>query len=250
MDKFNLVVAHRDLEFANTLSHHMDNSLFELIHVDVCFAKLTSVCKRKNANVLFVHKDLIQEEDWPALQSLANSIHIVLLSDDRIDAAKAFECDLFDFILEPVAESRLAKTLDKLARRLAPEKKQFELMNSLVQRFSSNQPDDQQIVLKDAGRIKFLTPDEISWVGGAGNYVELHLNQDERTILHRQTLASMEQQLTPFGFIRIHRSAIIKKQAIREIRPTDNGDYIVTLKDGANLNLSRRYKQNMQGIIG
>ena len=148
-----------------------------------------------------------------------------------------------------MANSRLCKTLDKLAQILTPEKKQIDLVSSLMQKLAPRQPEEQQIILKDAGRIKFLTPDEISWVGGAGNYVELHLNENERTILHRQTLSSMEQQLLPFGFVRIHRSAIIKKQAIREIRPTDNGDYIVTLKDGASLNLSRRYKQNMHGLI-
>lgn len=250
MDRYNLVVGHNDPAFSDILSQQIDNSLFELTTVESCFAKLITACKKTSAKVLFVQNELIQEHDWPTLQSLADSTEIILLSSNRVDAAKAFECDLFDFILEPMVNSRLGKTLDKLAKMLAPEKQQFELMSSLVQRFSSNQLDDQQIVLKDAGRIKFLTPDEISWVGGAGNYVELHLSQDERTILHRQTLSLMEQQLSPFGFIRIHRSAIIKKQAIREIRPTDNGDYIVTLKDGANLNLSRRYKQNMQGLIG
>lgn len=249
MDRFNLVIGHNDPTFKDIVSKQLDNSLFALANVESCFTKLIKACKETSAKVLFIQKELIQDSDWLTLQSLASSTEIVLLSNNRIDAAKAFEFDLFDFILEPIASSRLGKTFDKLSRLLSPEKKQFDLVSSLMQKLTPNKPDDRQIVLKDAGRIKFLTPDEISWIGGAGNYVELHLNQNERPILHRQTLSSMEQQLLPYGFIRIHRSAIIKKQAIREIRPTDNGDYIVTLRDGANLNLSRRYKQNMHELI-
>lgn len=249
MDRFNLVIGHNDPAFKDIISKQIDNSLFALSNVESCFTKLIKACKETSAKVLFIQHELIKENDWITLQSLASSTEIVLLSNNRIDAAKAFEFDLFDFILEPIASSRLVKTFDKLARLLSPEKKQFDLVSSLMQKLTPNKPDDRQIVLKDAGRIKFLTPDEISWVGGAGNYVELHLSENERTILHRQTLSSMEQQLLPYGFIRIHRSAIIKKQAIREIRPTDNGDYIVTLKNGANLNLSRRYKQNMHELI-
>ena len=88
------------------------------------------------------------------------------------------------------------KLLIKLAQILTPEKKQIDLVSSLMQKLAPRQPEEQQIILKDAGRIKFLTPDEISWVGGAGNYVELHLNENERTILHRQTLSSMETTTT------------------------------------------------------
>ena len=249
MDKFNLVIGHSDPLFLDHISKQIDNSLYNVTQAETCFSKLLKTCKAISAKVLFIQKDLIEEQDWPKLQALTDSTEVVLLSKNKVDAAKAFECELFDFILEPIATSRLGKTLDKLARLLVPEKQQFDFVSSLIKKVLPRRAEEQQIVLKDAGRIKVLTLDEISWVGGAGNYVELHLENDDRPVLHRQTLSSMEQQLSPFGFIRIHRSALIKRQAIREIRPTDNGDYIVTLKCGKNLNLSRRYKQNMQELI-
>jgi two-component system LytT family response regulator len=59
----------------------------------------------------------------------------------------------------------------------------------------------------------------------------------------------MENKLSSFGFVRIHRSAIVKKQFISELKPTDNGDYLVTLRNGKSLNLSRRYKDSMAGIL-
>jgi len=59
----------------------------------------------------------------------------------------------------------------------------------------------------------------------------------------------MLDKLTSHGFVRIHRSALVKKQRISELKTTDNGDYLVTLKNGALLNLSRRYKQSMSGIL-
>ena len=105
------------------------------------------------------------------------------------------------------------------------------------------------VIVKDSGRIRIIDTDDILWIGGAGNYVELHLQNEERPILHRETLASMQEKLTYSGFIRIHRSAIVKKQYISELKPTENGDYLVTLKNGTTLNLSRRYKQSMSGIL-
>ena len=77
----------------------------------------------------------------------------------------------------------------------------------------------------------------------------MRLVDDERPLLHRETLNTMEKKLSAFGFIRIHRSAIVKKQSIRELKPTDNGDYLITLRNGKSLNLSRRYKESMVGIL-
>ncbi|WP_262975378.1 LytTR family DNA-binding domain-containing protein [Pseudoalteromonas piscicida] len=90
---------------------------------------------------------------------------------------------------------------------------------------------------------------DLAWVGGAGNYVELHMINRHRSILHRETMSSMEKSLKAFGFSRIHKSSLVNLNAISELKTRDNGDYDVILENGDSLHLSRRYKQNLSSLL-
>ena len=80
-----------------------------------------------------------------------------------------------------------------------------------------------------------LLPRQIDWVRAAGNYVELR--GCGRTLVHRASLASVEQQLTDHGFVRIHRSMLVRRGCIARIRPED-----VVLSDGTHLKIGKRYR--------
>ena len=76
---------------------------------------------------------------------------------------------------------------------------------------------------------------QIEWVRAAGNYVELRAAG--RTIVHRAALSAVEQELADHGFIRIHRSMLVKRDLIARIRPED-----VILTDGTHLRIGKRYR--------
>ena len=80
-----------------------------------------------------------------------------------------------------------------------------------------------------------LLPRQIDWVRAAGNYVELRAAG--RTIVHRASLSAIEQQLADHGFIRIHRSMLVRRDRIARIRPED-----VVLSDGTHLKIGKRYR--------
>ena len=80
-----------------------------------------------------------------------------------------------------------------------------------------------------------LLPRQIEWVRAAGNYVELRAAG--RTIVHRAALSAVEQELADHGFIRIHRSMLVKRDLIARIRPED-----VILTDGTHLRIGKRYR--------
>ena len=80
-----------------------------------------------------------------------------------------------------------------------------------------------------------LLPRQVEWVRAAGNYVELR--GCGRTIVHRASLSAVEQQLTGHGFIRIHRSMLVRRDCIARIRPED-----VVLADGTHLKIGKRYR--------
>jgi two-component system LytT family response regulator len=90
--------------------------------------------------------------------------------------------------------------------------------------------------VKSPDRILFLKPDEIDHVEAAGNYVVLHAGK-ERHIL-RETMAAMEQRLEPSGFMRVNRSVIVNLSRVREVQPVAAGQFSITLKNGARLDMT------------
>lgn len=75
----------------------------------------------------------------------------------------------------------------------------------------------------------------IDWVRAAGNYVELKIG--DRTILHRTTLNAAERALADHGFVRIHRSILVRRDRIERVRPLD-----VVLRDGTHLKVGKRFR--------
>lgn len=80
-----------------------------------------------------------------------------------------------------------------------------------------------------------LTPAQIDWVQAAGNYVELRANG--RTVVHRGSMRRTERHLADHGFVRIHRSTLVRRDRIAQVRPND-----VILTDGTHLKLGKRYR--------
>jgi len=100
--------------------------------------------------------------------------------------------------------------------------------------------------VKSGGRVFFLRTDEIDWIEAAGNYVRLHLGTESH--LFRETMNRMEARLDGRRFARIHRSRIVNTERVKELQPWFNGDYVVVLRDGTRLTLSRGYKKLQQKL--
>jgi two-component system LytT family response regulator len=89
-----------------------------------------------------------------------------------------------------------------------------------------------------------LRVDEIDWIEAAGNYVRLHIGAEEH--LHRETMNGLEQKLDPSRFARIHRSTMVNLTRIKELQPWFRGDYVVVLRNGHQLTLSRSYRSRLK----
>lgn len=103
-------------------------------------------------------------------------------------------------------------------------------------------PAGERIEVRDRGRTLWLEPAEIVSAEAAGNYVELQTAHG--ALLHRATLAGMETQLGG-GFVRVHRSRLVRRDAVRALRPLASGDFELELCDGRTLAGSRRYRDRI-----
>jgi DNA-binding LytR/AlgR family response regulator len=80
-----------------------------------------------------------------------------------------------------------------------------------------------------------LSVDQIDWIAAAGNYVEIR--GAGRTLIRRMPLSAVERELDGRGFVRIHRSRLVRRDRIVRVRPDD-----VILLDGTSLKIGKRYR--------
>ncbi|MBW8812547.1 MAG: LytTR family transcriptional regulator [Caulobacterales bacterium] len=95
--------------------------------------------------------------------------------------------------------------------------------------------------VREGARRRFVPLSEVAWLEAAGNYVELH--RAAGPILHRASLSEMERRLRDHGYVRIHRSRLVRQAAIAQVDSKPSGDFTVRLADGRELAGSRRYRR-------
>ena len=159
-------------------------------------------------------------------------------------AVKAFEVHALDYLLKPFDRSRLQ---DCLARVRKQQRSANGNLHELLEQFRPKEYLS-RFVVKTRGRVLLIKIDDVDSLEASGNYVELR--SGKQSYLVRETLNDVERKLDPQRFARVHRSTIVNVDRIQELQPWSHGDFIVVLKDGAKLRLSRRYRQNLKAITG
>ncbi|HYK34676.1 LytTR family DNA-binding domain-containing protein [Alloacidobacterium sp.] len=157
-------------------------------------------------------------------------------------ALRAFEINAVDYLLKPFTRERLQQAMERVREQLA-------LHNDGVKPARrTDEPYTTRIVFKSRGRILFLPISDIRWVGAEENYVRICTERENHLL--RETMANFESRLDPKSFIRVHRSAIVNLQYVKEIR-TDSleGESYVLMKDGQKVPVSRGYKARITGLL-
>jgi len=147
-------------------------------------------------------------------------------------AVRAFETQALDYLVKPLSESRFKATMQRVLERLRAR---------LGERVA---------VPTDTGEL-LLDANEIDWIEARDDYSEIHAGAERYRI--RASLAALVRRLDPARFTRIHRSAVVRLDHVRELRTGGrDGATVVRLRDGTELPVSRRrlagLKQRFQPI--
>lgn len=178
-------------------------------------------------------------------------------------AVRAFEVNAVDYLLKPFDDERFAQTLAR-AKKVVRQSHAGELSRRLVELLdltgapapqraaaapTGRAPGDfaDRLVVKTGGRVLFLRIDELDWIEAADYYVKLHASG--KTHLLRETMSSLEQRLDPRRFFRVHRSAIVNLDRIRELQPYFRGEHVLILQDGTKLKLSRARREKLEAVL-
>jgi two-component system, LytTR family, response regulator len=171
---------------------------------------------------------------------------IIFVTAFEEHAIRAFEVHALDYLTKPVDPERFREALER-ARGELLQRDRKELLGRVMKMLGSlrsRQGGMDRIMLRSAGKITFLRVEEIDWIEAQGDYVCLHALGGKKHLL-RERISTMEEQLPPQTFVRIHRSTIINAARIREMQPLYHGDYSVILLDGTRLTLSRSYRDRV-----
>jgi two-component system, LytTR family, response regulator len=191
------------------------------------------------------------------IEASARPLIIFLTAHDAY-ALRAFEEHALDYLLKPFDQERFDQAVARARERLA----QLEAakLGLSVKQFlaglpapagatATAKPYAERIVVRENGRVYFVGVAEICWLEASGNYVALHIASGKTHLVH-ETMTVMETRLDPSRFVRIHRSTIVNVDRIKELQPYFNGEYIVVLKNGTNLKLSRNFLEKARATLG
>jgi two-component system LytT family response regulator len=166
-------------------------------------------------------------------------------------AVRAFEVQALDYLLKPFDQERFDVSWQRAKAQLRRDRNgggMDERILALLEELKAGNKYLERLVIKAAGRIYFLETGDIDWIEAEGNYVSVH--SGKKSHLLRETISSLESQLDPKKFVRIHRSSIVRLDYIQELQPWFHGEYRVILHDGTQLTLSRNHRDKLQEALG
>lgn len=182
---------------------------------------------------------------------IPESTSIIFATAYNQHAIEAFDLHAIDYILKPFDDDRFHISVDKaIARSRHPGNTSRHTIKATLSELlkQQEQPAKQKLVLRETGKIRVIDKNSIKFIKGAGNYIEIFLD-DDKTILHRETMQSIAGKLDEHRFVRIHKSIIVKCELIVELKPTPKGDYVVKLSSGDELMMSRRNKDKLKDFM-
>ncbi|WP_341712343.1 LytTR family DNA-binding domain-containing protein [Erythrobacter sp.] len=170
-------------------------------------------------------------------------------------AIRAFEANAVNYLMKPVDEDKLADTIERVRIRLA-EKKSSEEAEKLKSVLSEVAPEaveelagdeaeaasrfERLINIKDRGQIFRVEVDTIEHIEAAGDYMCIYTG--DNSLILRETMKDLERRLDPRKFQRVHRSTIVNLDQVRQVKPHTNGECFLVLDSGAEVKVSRSYR--------
>ena len=169
-------------------------------------------------------------------------------------AIRAFEANAVNYLMKPVDEDKLADTVDRVRSRIAEKRsaeeaeKLKDVLAEVAPEAMDNMPADEEtaaryeklINVKDRGQIFRVDVDTIEHIEAAGDYMCIYTG--DNSLILRETMKDLERRLDPRVFQRVHRSTIVNLDQVRQVKPHTNGECFLVLDSGAEVKVSRSYR--------
>lgn len=201
------------------------------------------------------------------LATLPDSPLVVFVTAHASFAPRAFQASAIDYLLKPVEPAQLRATMERVRSRLT--ERAAAAMGRRLEAFlaqlgeapgdgaasaqtplgssGARRPFLDRITVKSAERVIFVKVDDVDYLEAEANYVLVRVGKTVHRI--RSTLSALEASLNPSHFVRIHRQTIVNVDRIKEMVPWFTGDYVIRLRDGTELRMSRTYRPTLDAAF-
>ncbi|MQA31097.1 MAG: response regulator [Luteitalea sp.] len=163
-------------------------------------------------------------------------------------AVRAFEVHALDYLLKPFSAELFRSALGHAREHVTKRRAASAGHPTASPNGGPSGSRRHRLVIKSSGRIHFVDMADIDWCEASGNYVRVHAGP--QCYLVRDTMSRLESALDPHLFMRIHRSTIVNVDRVQEMHSSFNGEYVVLLRGGTKLTLSRGYRDAIQIRLG
>ena len=199
--------------------------------------RLLFFLQQNQVDLIFLDVQMPKMSGIELIKSLNKKPTIILTTAFRDYAVDGFELEVFDYLLKPVSPERLAETIRKLTIKDNTDKKENTSPLSEIDR----------VFIKDGEKTWFVKLSQIRLFESEGNYVRVYFETFRPLIL--RSLNSLEERLNDKHFFRASRKHIINLSWVESIETWFNGGLMVKLKDGQQIEISRRQAVKLKDMM-
>ncbi len=229
-----LLAAHADLEVVGEASSGAD-----------AIAKIRAL----QPSLVFLDVQMPEGDGFSVIREIGAERMPATIFTTAFDAyaLPAFEADAVDYLLKPYDRERFEQALARARRQLAGDALQQQLAR-LLERLDGGSRYLQRLSVRQGARTQLVPVANIELFEAEANYVRLWAG--EKSVLLRETLSNLEQQLDPARFQRVHRSLIVQVARVIEAESLGSGEYVLRLASGRKITTGRSYREAVQQRLG
>jgi two-component system LytT family response regulator len=204
--------------------------------------------ERLRPDILFLDVQMPEVDGFDVLAEIGPErapVVVFVTAFDRY-AARAFEVHALDYVLKPIDEARFAVAVGR-AKAQARARRAGTSDPRLGALLEDHARHTRRFLVRTHDRTVVVNAEDVDWIEAADYYASLHVGG--KTHLLRETLTQLAARLDPERFFRVHRSAIVNLDRVREIHPLFRGDSELVLKDGTRLRLSRSRRAEFKRLF-
>ncbi|KAB2922711.1 MAG: response regulator transcription factor [Bacteroidetes bacterium] len=235
---------HARTALRHTLERHADVTVSALCRDGVSALREVTALR---PDVLFLDIRIPDPDGFALLRALPPEAMplVVFVTAYHDHAVRAFDVNAVDYIVKPFEEDRVDRSLERVRKVLASGNIAEELskVQAVLKETAAAVPP--MLTVRNRGTQSLIPLHEIESVEAEGDYVRITA---KRVHLVHMTLTQAVAQL-PATFVRIHRSAAVNTAMVKEIRTRLRGDYLVVLRSGRTLLMSRTYRDALARIL-
>ena len=218
-------------------------------------AAARAVLEARSVDILLLDIQMPGGDGFALLETLRPPLPaVVIVTAFHDHALKAFEARAIDYVTKPIVPARLLAAVERAAITAENRSSQDRIDELLetVRTLRRNSPlpagggTASEFWVRTRRDVMRVPADRVMRFEAERDYVRIHTAGG--TFLHHESLVSLERRLDPGAFIRIHRSSIVRRDAIARLRTAPFAALIAVLADGTEIRVGRTYLTRMRRL--